>query len=418
MSKSKSKAVSLSNDSPTGAASSTLPEAAAPLVDVFISYARRDEAVARNLADTLRSEGFEVWFDSSIYAGASWQSLLMSVLASAKAVLVLWSSRSVKRPWVRKEAKLAMEAGRLVPVKIDECDLPRGFAALQTAMMPGWTGGGHHSELERLLAGLARLAPPSRIDNVRPGFDTNSLGVEVNLPAITGVAEEFRYLHFSVVMNPARRLAWYVAYNIEPSVDVQRGDRWMPDPMLPAAFQPNNDHFRGSGFDRGHLVAPKSVSWGTPRQAELANHQSFFWTNTAPQHPHMNQGWWLAVENWERRVATEHGKAVGFSGPVLAADDPIHRGLEQVIGRLRVRQNFRLPRRFWKVVVTTDGGAGLRSAAFLLDQEALLQSRASRNLGPSEFRCLVGDIEALTGLDFGDAIRNAPPLSGDQLTSS
>jgi DNA/RNA endonuclease G (NUC1) len=60
----------------------------------------------------------------------------------------------------------------------------------------------------------------------------------------------------------------------------------------------------------------------------------------------MNQGWWLAVEQWERELVAIHGKAIGFSGPVLSEDDPIHGGFEQTIGRLRVRQNFRLPRRF------------------------------------------------------------------------
>jgi DNA/RNA endonuclease G (NUC1) len=407
----KQETASRSPSLPAQAPASTPAQSVTALVDVFISYARRDEAIARNVAETLRAEGFEVWFDSQIYAGANWRSLLLGVLASAKAVLVLWSARSVSRPWVRKEARIAMQTGRLVPVKIDECEVPRRFLDLQTAKMMGWTGDGHHAELERLLAGLSRLAPPSRVDNVRPGFDTAFLGTDVNLPAITGVAEEFRYLHFSVVMNPARRLAWYVAYNMQPAVDVQRGNRWMADPMLPAAFQPHNDHFRGSGFDRGHLVAPRSVSWGTQRQAQLANYQSFFWTNTAPQHPDMNQGWWLAVENWEREIAAAHGKAIGFSGPVLAGDDPIHRGVEQLIGRLRVRQNFRLPRRFWKVVVIADDQGELKSAAFLLDQEALVQSRAARHLEPSESRCSVADVEAATGLDFGDAIRNAAPIS-------
>jgi DNA/RNA endonuclease G (NUC1) len=390
--------------------SSKAPENTGALVDVFISYARKDEEIARNVAETLRSEGFEVWFDSSIYAGATWESMLISTLSSAKAILVLWSKRSVKRPWVIKEAKMAMDTRRLVPVKIDDCELPPRFATVQTAMMPGWTGTGHHPELERLLAGLSHLAPPSRIDNVRPGFDTSFLGVEVGLPSITGVAEEFRYLHFSVVMNPARRLAWYVAYNMEQNADVQRGDKWMPDPMLPASFQPHNDHFRGSGFDRGHLASPRSVSWGTPRQAELANHQSFFWTNTAPQHPDMNRGWWLAVERWEREMAVQHTKAIGFSGPVLAVDDPIHRDLEQSVGRLRVRQNFRLPRRFWKVVIVANAKSELKSAAFVLDQEALVKARAPSGLKPSEFRCNVADIEALTGLDFGDAIRNATSI--------
>jgi endonuclease G len=335
----------------------------------------------------------------------------MSTLSSAKAILVLWSRHSLGRPWVLKEAQIAMDARRLVPAKIDDCKLPAPFAALQTAMMSGWTGTGPHPELQRLLDGLTRLAPPTHVGTVRPGFETDFLGFEVGLPAITGVADEFPYLHFSVIMNPARRLAWYVAYNMKRhNRNAQRRDGWVPDPMLPTSFQPNNDHFVGTGFDRGHLAAPMSVSWGESDRAQLANNQAFFWTNTVPQHPNMNRGWWLGVEKWEREIVAEHGKAIGFSGPVLAADDPVQRDVEQSIGRLRVRQNFRLPRQFWKIVIVADTSSKLKSAAFILNQDLLLRNAAPLTSKPSDFRCKVGDIEALTGLDFGDTIRNSSPI--------
>ena len=67
--------------------------------------------------------------------------------------------------------------------------------------------------------------------------------MNIDLPAIRGVGEEFRYLHFSVVMNPMQRLAWYVAYNMKCYVPVERGERWMADPMLPMTFQPSNVHY-------------------------------------------------------------------------------------------------------------------------------------------------------------------------------
>lgn len=389
--------------------SSKTPESVTPLVDVFISYARSDEEIARNLAETLRSEGFEVWFDTSIYAGANWRSLLLTTLSSAKAVLVLWSQNSVKRRWVLKEAKIAMTAQRLVPVCIDDCKRPARFADVQSAMMPGWRGTGPHPELERLLSGLARLAPPSRVDNVRPGYEAGFLGTEISLPAVNGLAAEFRYLHFSVVMNPARRLAWYVAYNVRTHADVKRGDQWMPDPMLPASFQPHDDDFRGRGFDRGHIAAPLTVSWGTVRQAQVANYQSFFWTNTVPQSADMNRGWWLGVELWERKLAERCMQLTGFAGPVLSEDDTIATDREQTIGRLRVREKFRLPSRFWKVVITQPTGQ-MQCAAFLLDEQFLSKNNVSTKTDPARFRCDVTQIEALTGLDFGETIRNAKPI--------
>jgi endonuclease G, mitochondrial len=312
---------------------------------------------------------------------------------------------------VLKEAQIALETRRLVPVLMEPCEVPSLFTVRQMAMMPGWNGRDAHAELERLLSGLAALTPPARIDSVRPGYDSGFLQTEISLPALRGVADEFRYLHFSVVMNPARRLAWLVAYNVAArNEEVQRGDRWQPDPSLPRAFQPQNEHFRGTGFDRGHLVSPSLVSWGSKREGEIANRQSFFWTNTAPQHPQMNQRWWLCVEQWERGVAARRGRLSAFAGPVLRHDDPQHGAQEELIGRLRLRQNFRLPQAFWKIVAARRPDGKLEVAAFLFDQVALLAQRDTVTAKPANFTSTVAQIESLTGLDFGAALRDAPQM--------
>src|SRR5262249_15712815 len=154
---------------------------------------------------------------------------------------------------------------------------------------------------------LSKLAPPSRLAEVRPGYDPMFLGREVPMPIVTGVAEEYRYRHFSVVLNAARRLAWYSAANISRrEASTERPMGWLPDRMLPLGFQPQSDHYRGTGFDRGHLTRSLAVAWGEPTFAAIARKHAFFWTNTAPQHPRMNQGWWLSLENWEDALLTSH----------------------------------------------------------------------------------------------------------------
>jgi DNA/RNA endonuclease G (NUC1) len=383
-------------------------QAREPRHDVFISYARADAALARGLAETLWNEGFDVWFDDKIYAGAAWKSLLLDSLTSARAVVVIWSKQSVKRPWVLKEADIALKRKRLVPIRVDDSALPPRFQRRQIAMMPGWDGRSPHPEMARVIDGIARLVPVSRIENVRPGFDTGFLGVELPLPTVTGVAEEFRYLHFSVVMNPTRRLPWYVAYNIAPrNNEVQRADVWQPDPLLPASFQAGDQHFRATGFDRGHMVSPLSVTWGTRREAWIANHQTFFWTNNAPQHPLMNRHWWQCVEAWEREQATIYGRGVAFAGPVLANDDPVHSASESLIGRLRVRENFRLPRRFWKLVVFADAERRLplKVAAYFFDQEALVKN-PPRQVEPATFQVSIDRLQLETGFVFDDWVGN------------
>jgi len=122
----------------------------------------------------------------------------------------------------------------------------------------------------------------------------------------------------------------------------------------------------------------------------------------------MNRHLWLSVEQFEREIVDIHHKAIGFSGPVLAEDDPTHGDAVQTIGRLKVRQNFRSPRRFWKIVLIADDQGQLKSAAFLLNQELLFRKDGvSLNAKPSDFRCTVADIESLTRLNFGPAVRDA-----------
>ena len=380
--------------------------------DVFVSYGRDDVDIARRLAETLWNEGFSVWFDERIPAGSDWEEMLGERLEAARAILVIWTKRSARRKWVQREADHGRRQNKLIQVMLEEITstLAPRFRDMQIAKLIGWDGFGPHPELRRLLDGLALLAPANNIENVRPGFDTAFLGGDIPLPAVEGVAEELRYLHFSVVMNPARRLPWYVAYNLEPANPAaRRSDRWLPDPKLPSTLQPQDLHFRGTGFDRGHMVAPMHVAWGSDREAEIANHQTFFWPNNVPQHELMNRRWWLAVEEWERALAVIHRRVVGFAGPVLRPDDPVHSRSEEVIGRLRVRANFRLPQRFWKVVAARTAGGALVRAAFFFDQPALLSEGPKVGAQPHRFRVPLDLVKLETGLVF-DVVEGASEL--------
>jgi TolB-like protein len=62
-------------------------------------------------------------------------------LSDAKAVVVLWSPRSVDSRWVRAEATQADRNGTLVPVTIEACKRPIMFELTQTADLSHWSGG-------------------------------------------------------------------------------------------------------------------------------------------------------------------------------------------------------------------------------------------------------------------------------------
>ncbi len=108
--------------------------------DIFLSYNREDQAVARRFAEAFEGEGFSVWWDTTLRAGEAYDEVTETALRTAKAVVVLWSPRSVVSRWVRAEATLADRNRTLVPCTIEPCDRPIMFELTQTAELSHWQG--------------------------------------------------------------------------------------------------------------------------------------------------------------------------------------------------------------------------------------------------------------------------------------
>src|SRR6478736_4112029 len=108
--------------------------------DIFLSYNRDDQAAARRFAEAFSHEGFDVWWDVTLRSGEAYDQVTENALKSAKAVVVLWSTRSVASRWVRAEATLADRNRTLVPVMIETCERPIMFELTQTAELSRWGG--------------------------------------------------------------------------------------------------------------------------------------------------------------------------------------------------------------------------------------------------------------------------------------
>ncbi len=108
--------------------------------DVFLSYNREDEASARRFAEALCADGFDVWWDRVLRSGENYDEVTEQALRAAKAVVVLWSKRSVVSRWVRAEATLADRKKTLVPALIEPCERPIMFELTQTADLAHWEG--------------------------------------------------------------------------------------------------------------------------------------------------------------------------------------------------------------------------------------------------------------------------------------
>jgi tetratricopeptide (TPR) repeat protein len=112
--------------------------AASPLV--FISYAREDREAAQALAGALADDGHRVWWDRDLGGGDDFSVEIERQLTAARVAIVLWSAASVQSGFVRDESSRARDAGKLLPVRIEDVALPLGFGTLHTLDLIGWDG--------------------------------------------------------------------------------------------------------------------------------------------------------------------------------------------------------------------------------------------------------------------------------------
>ncbi len=118
-----------------------------------------------------------------------------TALRTAKAVVVLWSRKSVQSRWVRAEATLADRNKTLVPCMIEPCDRPIMFELTQTAELSHWQGDaadqawvGFLADVRRFVAkdsapvaetAPALLAAPNLEETVKPGHSGSAPSLAV-----------------------------------------------------------------------------------------------------------------------------------------------------------------------------------------------------------------------------------------------
>lgn len=223
------------------------------------------------------------------------------------------------------------------------------------------------------------------------------------------------YPHFSLSMSTATRSALVVALNVDQG-SLQRTDRsgWWTDARLPATAQLDNDYYQGNPYDRGHLARRASAAWGaTLDEAQAASDASMTYTNAALQRDTYNQDEWLALEDFVKDFeADANGRLCVFTGPVYGP--PNAPSAVYVTPRGGRGAPALVPAAFFKVLAYATPAGTLGVSAFLMAQDAAaLRDKRGRGAPTFDLRAYqvtVMEIEALTGLVFSDALRDANPL--------
>lgn len=123
---------------------------------VFLSYSRDDQKRALPIIAAIEAAGFTVWWDGKLAGGERYLPATESALENARAVVVLWSARSVSSHWVRDEATRGRDRNCIVPISIDGTEAPLGFRQFQTIDFSSWKGRSDAPELRRLIEAIAR----------------------------------------------------------------------------------------------------------------------------------------------------------------------------------------------------------------------------------------------------------------------
>ena len=153
------------------------------------------------------------------------------------------------------------------------------------------------------------------------------------------------------------KIALWVCGSLDPDLvfgDAERKDNWLPEPELNGKPRAVDADYKGSGFQRGHMVASED------RVATQAlNDATFFFSNAVPQNGSLNGGQWSQLEatirGWvENQTLTDAKMITGgfFYDP--AEDDPA-----TADGIIHFQQigsgNVAVPTHVFKLVVGRNG---------------------------------------------------------------
>ena len=265
----------------------------------------------------------------------------------------------------------------------------------------------------------ARLKASDLQDRI--GFDPSFLGDDLEVPfpqlnaelqsqvaPVEGVDEDLlHYRHYSVKMHKERRMAIYTAVNIDGGLLYgipRKNDYWYYDPRISKEHQAGQELYSHNNIHKGHLVRRIDPAWGATREeAKAAAKDTFFYTNSTPQHQRFNPRSWLNLEDYILENADEENMRVSvFTGPIFAKTDKVYRG-------------FKIPEEYWKVVVVGNAQPNSLSASgYIVSQQDFMNDLEFVYGEYQTFHVPIKTIEKKTGLDFG--LTDFDPLGNNEST--
>ena len=209
--------------------------------------------------------------------------------------------------------------------------------------------------------------------------------------------------NYTILYDPSRYASLWTAYVLcADHHGSGTGNGWTVNKQIPASQQTSVKYaypsVDGVTYDRGHQIP------NADRNADNSlQNQTYYWTNSTPQHASFNQGIWNNLENQVRSLVTSKDSVYVITGPVY----------QTVGGKETVRtfvnssndgKTVPIPNYYYKVLLKVRRSGGQITAASAIGFWFTHEAHAGENW--QSYVETVDVIEQLTGFNF---FANLPP---------
>lgn len=184
---------------------------------------------------------------------------------------------------------------------------------------------------------------------------------------------------YTLLYNTTRLIPDWVAYELtalETEGEEPRSSHFKKDPEI-AGLQADNEDYRNSGWDKGHMAPAADMKWSPEAMADC-----FYLTNICPQDHKLNTGTWKKLEEQCREYARYFGTLYIVCGPIVTNNRYGTIGDNGVM----------VPDGFFKVLLAPYYGKYI-AIGFLFDNQ-----KGGKKL--VEHAVTVDEVERVTGIDF------------------
>lgn len=189
-----------------------------------------------------------------------------------------------------------------------------------------------------------------------------------------------RHKHFILSYDEDHEQAEWTAHILtKEQLDMpwnKRTGDFREDPKVKTGSATLSD-YRGSGYDRGHLVPSADMAWDVDAMSE-----TFYLSNMSPQSHDFNKGIWRELEELTRSWAKKYKQLYVVTGPVLNEETKGTIGADKVT----------IPGAYFKVLLDYTEPE-IKAIAFVVPNEISYEPLF-------KYAVSIDAVEELTGIDF------------------